>query len=376
MSGEDFNFSQEQENREQNQNVGADVLAQMPEFSEHMKSFNEAKQNGEVPDGVRDEQDYKEFLAEQEARNNEFKKFDNEIFEGIMSIEDPDDKDLATAILPFYYNDSLNDNDASKQGRRVGIKAVVNYMYSDKSMSLEDTISKAANNLLNDAKHTNETRIVAREAFYPLLHSIDDNIPTDLADLRIGQEIESLNLSEAVFNENEQSYRFNYHDGNRERSSLFQISAHHIAPQLLGEPPADDSTKITLSVANSLAKQINETNDREKKLASLVKMEVLKEAHFLDPYKIEQFLDEKREKALSDVIESTKEVMNAENYNRLDSSLPIKNSGLIQLVCIDELINTFKNYKRADTMYKHSLKVGKDILSGKDFNKIDIHDDI
>lgn len=71
MSGEEFNFNHEQDKREQSQNIGAETLAQMPEFNEHMKSFNEAKQNGELPNGVRDEQDYQEYSQEKEAKLNE-----------------------------------------------------------------------------------------------------------------------------------------------------------------------------------------------------------------------------------------------------------------------------------------------------------------
>lgn len=68
MSGEDIHHNEEQ------QSLEGDIqsLADMPSFSEHMaenyeKSFNEAHRDGTLPEGVRDERDYQEYLVEQKA---------------------------------------------------------------------------------------------------------------------------------------------------------------------------------------------------------------------------------------------------------------------------------------------------------------------
>ena len=126
MSGEDFNFSQEQDNREQNQNVGAEVLAQMPEFSKHMKSFSEARQNGEVPEGVRDEQDYREYSQEKESRLNEARAL----------------------IWNTYYDENARESDryAEKIKDFLGsedLKAVVESGFSLEEMLKDNIISKA-----------------------------------------------------------------------------------------------------------------------------------------------------------------------------------------------------------------------------------------
>lgn len=65
-------------NNEQTTALGAAALENMPSFAEHMKTQNQEKpktfselDKSEIPDGVRDEQDYQEYLAEKNARNQE-----------------------------------------------------------------------------------------------------------------------------------------------------------------------------------------------------------------------------------------------------------------------------------------------------------------
>ena len=65
------------------------------------QAFAEALQNGTLPEGVRDAQDYAEYLAEQKAKSAETADRDHALFSEIESIEDPLDRDLATALLGF-----------------------------------------------------------------------------------------------------------------------------------------------------------------------------------------------------------------------------------------------------------------------------------
>lgn len=89
-------------NPEENTNqepTDADVLANMP-------SFEEMRRQNAVPEGVRDEQDYREYQAEQQARNAEQGKADSEFIEHskayvaeVAKIENPSDRYLTTALL-------------------------------------------------------------------------------------------------------------------------------------------------------------------------------------------------------------------------------------------------------------------------------------
>jgi|GEM_PF-1421444 len=92
--------------QEQNNRAGTQTLSEMPSFAEHMaeiqeheKTFEEARSEGNLPEGIRDEQDYKEYLAEQKARNNETAEHDRALFSKIESIEDPYDRSFITAAL-------------------------------------------------------------------------------------------------------------------------------------------------------------------------------------------------------------------------------------------------------------------------------------
>ncbi len=55
-------------------------LSEMPSWDEHIKTFEDAKNNNEIPAGVRDEQDYAEYNQELEARLKEAKDFMYEHF--------------------------------------------------------------------------------------------------------------------------------------------------------------------------------------------------------------------------------------------------------------------------------------------------------
>lgn len=64
----------------ENNNDGMQSLSKMPSWNEHIKSFEDAKKNNKIPEGVRDEQDYNEYAQEQAARLKEAKDFIYEHF--------------------------------------------------------------------------------------------------------------------------------------------------------------------------------------------------------------------------------------------------------------------------------------------------------
>ena len=97
---EEFPNNNPEENTNQ-EPTSADVLANMP-------SFEEMRRQNAVPEGVRDEQDYREYQAEQQARSAEQDKADAEFIEHsnkyiaeIDRIENPQDKYMAIASLRY-----------------------------------------------------------------------------------------------------------------------------------------------------------------------------------------------------------------------------------------------------------------------------------
>ena len=96
-----------------------DVIPEM--FS--INDFNKLKNAGELPEGVRDENDYKEYLEEKTARNTEKEVGLRSKIEKIKNIPDGKKKDVLTALLPMIAkNDDMsrafevildyNDNDS------------------------------------------------------------------------------------------------------------------------------------------------------------------------------------------------------------------------------------------------------------------------
>ena len=99
-------------------NNSADVLSDMPSFEEHMSTkvlanhvdsehqsqdlmndYRRKRFDGELPDGVRDFQDYQEYLEMQKAKSEETTRHFDEIYNSIKQMENRRDCDLAIGLL-------------------------------------------------------------------------------------------------------------------------------------------------------------------------------------------------------------------------------------------------------------------------------------
>lgn len=128
-------------------NNGAEVLANMPAFEEHMKSFAEAKSAGEVPDGVRDEQDYQEYIAEKGARNAELAKDRAQILKNIETMENVYDKNLAISFLPLFLGKNLGDDkkDVSEEQRYGVLNGIISHIQNGNEGTLKDYLRSCEN---------------------------------------------------------------------------------------------------------------------------------------------------------------------------------------------------------------------------------------
>lgn len=370
MEKDTFSFKQEQEipaenRREKNQAVGAGALSTVKPPEKIIETFEDAKKNDAIPEGVRDEQDYREYLAEQEAKNKEFEKFDNKIFENIMSIENPDDRDLATAILPYYYNDELDDEGARGRkdiAKREGMKAVVDYMNGDKKKPLEDALVDVGQKFFNDPEHDRwENARVSRAVFGRL----DD----DLDDLIEGQRLGQLDVSEAE--SNEYTYKFVF---SPDKDRLGYGSCRFERNIFFETEEEKDCAKVALNLANDLAKRINESDNYDDILKDQANLITLSNVY---GSRIEESLEEEEQHRLSETLSSARKIMDSEDFNVSESSLPFSHTGLLGLMNIRELENDFKDYLRKNARYKKAVKVGRAILNGeKDWHEVDVVHDI
>ena len=361
MGGEGPNWNSnpeqnQEQTHEEHQNRGAGVLSEI--------SFADAKREGEVPEGVRDEKDYREYLAEQEAKNKEYEKFDNEIFEEIMSIKDPDDRDLVTAILPSFYDWRL-DYDGSRGktdvARRVAMKTIVNYYKNgDKSTSLKDTMIELAREFWHNSGHPTEDDITTGSIMASLFMHPHAKFDT----LANGQKVEKMDLTEAKYVEKQGARGiYSFMDaGTNYDMAVFAVTKGN---------SLDDETKVVLTVANDIAKQINETDDAKKHTKGYNEIGTLGNAYQLCwPDSIDEYLLKEQEEQVAKVVKSANNAINQDDYNE-ETSLPILDSGLADLLYTKELRDKIEDYTYAYERYKAGLKLGKSILAGEDWHQID-----
>ena len=126
--------------------AGADVLADMP-------SFEEARRKNAIPEGVRDEQDYREYQAEQQARSDEQDKADAEFIEHsnryiaeISKIENSQDRYIAIASLRYMTDARKN---KSRQSNTENAQDVMLEFFdrNDKDETIRSFIANKVNGL-------------------------------------------------------------------------------------------------------------------------------------------------------------------------------------------------------------------------------------
>lgn len=163
----------------------ADILASMP-------SFEEMRRQNAVPEGVRDEQDYREYQAEQLARSAEQDKADAEFIEHsnryiteIEKIENPQDKYMAIASLRYMTDTKRNRSRQSKTEHAQDI--MLDFFKRDnKDVTFKEFIKNKKNALRNDGV---DEDIVER---YDVSYEFGDY----LEDIQKGSKIQAINDTE------------------------------------------------------------------------------------------------------------------------------------------------------------------------------------
>ena len=354
----------------------AQSLADMPSFEKFRagikaaqeKSFTDAKQDGELPEGIRDESDYQEYMAEQKARAKEHETLDDKLFEDIKSIEDPNNRDLVTAILPFYYSNLIQRPSADKTNimhaaARDAMQAVIGCMKGDNNdpYSIDKALYKTSKKYID--KDINAANYIDSIATNGLGIS-----PNFLKELKDGQKTENMNLSEANFNV-----------GNRPNLCEFVIKigkgdTQNMIFRTEGLSSAKEqqrsATKVVLSMADNLARKINEVDDFEKSYDDRNEMSTLWEISWTADGDIEKALAQHKEQKLNNFISSIKDRMDSANFDRHNSNISFDNNKLISLVSAKELSDEFTEQKEFHLMYNRALKLGKKILSGENWQNI------
>ena len=150
-----------------NQPSGVEVLADMPSFDEHMAentsndnlSDSRVEENKYGPREIFKESgaenaDSQEFLQEQLEQIEKYRKMDERIFDGIRSIDNKGDRDLATATLACYYPTRYEDLNKARPSRILaglkGMETVVECIHEGKTRQLRRELIGARHEWLQD----------------------------------------------------------------------------------------------------------------------------------------------------------------------------------------------------------------------------------
>lgn len=367
-----------------NQSIGAKTLASMPTFEELSKE--------DRPEGVRDEQDYREYLAEREAKRGEYKKADQEIMDGIRRIEDLDGRNLATAMLAVCYNKNRVDeygerdiyNVVGMEMMRVAIECI--NTHKEQSDDTEKNLNKAFRDLWGKYYNHGNGDISKSNA--------EANIHDRFNDLIKGQRIENMS---SVLEGTE--VEFDFPDFNEDilfgKVELVTSYSTNKTRKVVGPSRLTGDRLSALALAYSIKDRFDQnaaaleliksqgyaaTHSRYSEgLICVTEMKVLRDAfHFNigdsdDSQKVHDGLQEIEKKAINRVYATAlKEIQDAHISSETDFNslrIPVRDSGIFNLAIIQSVKEGLSEYEFLRKKYDEYLEKGQQILDGEDWKK-------
>lgn len=282
---------------------------------------------------LENEKPFGEHLADStEEQKSEYEKVDSEIFEGIRSIENKADRDLATAILPLYYSSSMgedgtrSDADLSKMET---MGTLVNYMHGDKA-----------------------------EPLY-LRHKL-------FGVLERGHKIENF---ETFGKESNSNGYTSFEVPGREYGANFYFKGNRVD---FGEKA------VTATLANDIAERLqNPKNDGDREIDTaeldmLSKAYELGEGDYYREHPVEGYVDNFKRTAAHEMSVKMRRVMNEYNSGQAEVSINVKGEGgVANYLAAEKLANEFSGCIYAQKVYRSNLEIGKQILDGADWREIE-----
>lgn len=372
----------------QPQNIGAGVLESMPSFGEHMsthdekantKTFSELAPD-ERPEGVRDEQDYKEYLAEREAKREEYEKADHEIMEGIRQIKSPKDRDLATAMLAACYNkyrvDENGDRIAENLAGMEMMRTTIEYMNRDagQRFDIKGDLSKEFSKIWK--KHYDN----GKAGMYSMSNAVV-HLNERFNDLMDGQEIAGIS---SIPDGTRIAFKFPEGEmvsfGEVETIGSYTSGEEH---KFVGSRRLDGERLSVLALADDIKGRYDEKIDANSKsefyakTVCLSKLHILREA-FGYTYKngsVSDGLRAAEKQAIHDIRANVIEKIqdsDITSWSDLESlEVPVYDSGAFRLAMIQSVKGSLHKYERLRQKYDKYLEKGREILDGEDWTEID-----
>lgn len=248
-------------NPEENTNqepTGADVLANMP-------SFEEMRRQNAVPEGVRDEQDYREYQAEQQARSAEQDKANKEaraeydehckrFITEVLDIKDSKDKNMAIVMLPTLTSGKNIWHEEDLKASQDCQDIFLEYINRDKkNMSIEEFIAERAEDMNKGEQDRRRYQafpleVASRSEEFAEIQTINDDSP-EVAEEELEKMLTEKKLGDLV------DYGFQSF-GRRYTKHLEIDSPFDWKPNDFVERPASDRG-IIISMAKDIISQID-----------------------------------------------------------------------------------------------------------------------
>ena len=312
--------------------------------------------------------------VEQAEQKTRYAEIDNEIFNGIRSIEDEADRDLATAILSVYYDKHMGKEDGTRSKRDLakmqGMKVIVDYMNGDKTEPLEEPLYKA----YREVRDQNIDLGIETKTASNIADSVDKIFGWHRhhgglwSTLRIGQRIDNYDSLDKwgpyVWFEvpgREYGVRFALHGGRVEQSerAVTGVLAENIIARLK-EPKKDWARDVNIAELDMLARAYNmAAND------------------LMGNNGLERHIDFEKREAEGEMRRRMSFAMRENNDPRREEivlKVPGK-GGVAEYAAGGKLLRDFHDYQRMHKSYLKHLEAGKMILAGQNWRELKRPDD-
>ncbi|MBQ3445835.1 hypothetical protein IJG29_03910 [Candidatus Saccharibacteria bacterium] len=364
-----FLSNNEDKNREQS--LGAQALEGMPSFNEHMRAhegatrerlFSELSAN-ERPEGVRDEQDYREYLAEMRARQAESLNKNKEILDGIKSVKKQDDRDFLISMLPYFAE--KNSEEATSDGFKIKDSAIDLFQYA-----LTSSKSNSNNpdfNLRDDLENV-EGEFMSRD-FHVRKGSMDYFMLYEYPTLKKGQEIETLSSTPegTVFEYSKEADGLDAYFGEvRISNTLEGVATKKIGVRTLGVNEDGDDAIALLALGRDLMSKKNDEGAPSEEWKRVVKIRAIEKifnSNFFGYTIDETVRDMIRDDTYKIMSEVKGEMLNRNFDPTRAHTIAMSFYNLGYLVTDDELRRDIREYESNHRAYLRRLEEGKKLLS-------------
>lgn len=319
--------------------------------------YNDARLNNNLPEGVRDIQDYREFLAERDARVDEQVGWRKTAIENVDRIDDDYDRDLATTLLPlfgFIRNPSnFTKYDDYKRQHSVfdSITTFLNSDHEDTTLSsfLKD---KARETYEQYEQHGLLADRLLSEEYLNFSYTLD------------GKPIEFGNRIARALEEDRDEFEVRYYKPGKSGEGASETKESTYSFEGIRMPMVDDKYNVNRVVARDIAREIGENAKEDD--SDIIKERNLWQLQDIDSLNTTPTLEELDGEISRSISKLAEAVHNASGEGNINSAT-ITVADACGVVWTSDLKREIENRVDDYDEYRHLLRRGKDILEDEGY---------